>query len=46
MDNNDKEKALKKAHKLALEILKNEDISIKSLYDHRDIQLLKELNNG
>ena len=29
-----------KANKIAIEILKNEDISIKSLYDYRDKQLL------
>ena len=46
MDNIDKEIAYKKANKIALEILKNEDISIKSLYDDRDNRLLKELNNG
>lgn len=46
MDNTDKERAYKKANKIAIEILKNEDISIKSLYDNRDKQLLKESNNG
>lgn len=41
IDNTNKEKA----NKIAIEILKNEDVSIKSLFDDRDKQLLKELNN-